>query len=101
MRSDRQPINEAGAWSVACSMFKPPREEGREALSQLQCDKGQPARSETASLMISSNLSRAFIITSGGQVRSIWINLGRERYECRRQASNWASCKFLSLVIES
>ena len=27
---------------IACLMFRPPREEGREALSQFQCDKGQP-----------------------------------------------------------
>ena len=43
------------------------REEGREALSQLQCDKGQPVRSETASLIMLSNLSRALIVTSGGR----------------------------------
>ena len=55
---------------MACLTLRPPREEGRDAFSQAQFDKGQPARSDRASLVTLSNLSKALQITAGGQVLS-------------------------------
>ena len=60
-----------GSWSVKSSPsdVQTTREEGKEDLHQAQFDKGQPARSETASLIISSNSSKAPRITAGGRCR--------------------------------
>ena len=59
----------AGACRAACRMLRPPKEDGREALSQAQSGSGPPARSERVSRIIQSNEFSAFIMRAGGQVR--------------------------------
>ena len=94
-------MNAAKAWRDAGLMPNPPKDEGREAFVQAQSVKGQPTRSDTASLMVSSNSSRAFWIRGGGQVRSRCAILGRERQKRRRAVSIWESSRSPSLKSES
>ena len=58
---------------------KPPRDEGREAFSQAQSGRGLSVKSVRASHMMSSRTPIAFWMSAGGQVRSTYANVGRER----------------------
>ena len=77
-------MNAAEAWGDAGLMPNPPKDDGREAFVQAQSVKGQPTRSDTASVRVSSNSSKTSWIRGGGQVRSRCAILGRERQERRR-----------------
>ena len=74
---------------------------GSDAFNQAQSDRGLPARSVRASLMVSSQRVVPCLMWSGGHALSEKDTLGRARHERRRAVSIWESCRFDSLARDS
>ena len=72
-------MNAAEAWRDTGLMPNPPKDEGREAFVQAQSVKGQPTRSDTASLRVSSMELKAFEKSTRRMKRSSGRILGSSR----------------------
>ena len=82
-------------------MLRPPRELGSDDFNQAQSDRGLPARSDRAALMVSSQWAVPCLMWSGGHALSKKETLGRARHERRRAVSIWESCRSDSLARDS
>ena len=64
---ENDPMYAAGACRVACRMLRPPEEDGREAFSHAQSERGLPTRSDRASRIKPTKNFRGLRMRAGGQ----------------------------------